>query len=152
MARQRTLGGSEVRRRGFRVLSPLVRLRAVGVNCLWAERSKRGDDLRGRRDAASACSAGRAGGQRLARGTQVLAIFPPSGAFGQNGNDSAYLRSRIQKAAGLPVYEAVLASGVSRLPPVSMAVTMIGGLGIATVLTMIVVPVLYAIFFRAQAP
>ena len=45
---------------------------------------------------------------------------PPSGAFGQNRSDSSDLRSRIQKAAGLPVYEAVLASGVSRLRPVSM--------------------------------
>ena len=33
-----------------------------------------------------------------------------------------------------------------------MAVTIIGGLVVATVLTMIVVPVLYAIFFGAEAP
>jgi multidrug efflux pump subunit AcrB len=33
---------------------------------------------------------------------------------------------------------------------VAMAVTIVGGLTVATVLTMIVVPVLYAIFFRAK--
>jgi multidrug efflux pump subunit AcrB len=34
---------------------------------------------------------------------------------------------------------------------VAMAVTIIAGLIVATVLTMIVVPVLYAIFFRAPS-
>jgi multidrug efflux pump subunit AcrB len=34
---------------------------------------------------------------------------------------------------------------------VSMAVTVAFGLGFATVLTMIVVPVLYSIFFRVQS-
>ena len=34
----------------------------------------------------------------------------------------------------------------------AMAVTIIGGLMVATVLTMIVVPVFYAIFFRAREP
>ena len=78
-----------------------------------------------------------------------------------------------QKEAGLSAYDAVLASGVSRLRPVAMAalttamgmipllpdaffvamaVTIIGGLVVATVLTMVVVPVLYAIFFGAEAP
>jgi multidrug efflux pump subunit AcrB len=33
-----------------------------------------------------------------------------------------------------------------------MAVTIIAGLLFATVLTMVVVPVLYAIFYRARAP
>ncbi len=78
-----------------------------------------------------------------------------------------------QKSAGQPLIEAIVGSGVSRLRPVamaalttalgmiplvldaffvSMAVTIIFGLMIATLLTMIVVPVLYAIFFRAPAP
>jgi len=35
---------------------------------------------------------------------------------------------------------------------VSMAVTIIFGLMVATVLTMVVVPVLYAIFFRVSNP
>jgi multidrug efflux pump subunit AcrB len=76
-----------------------------------------------------------------------------------------------QKRQGNDVYTAIMNSGVSRLRPVamaalttalgmipllvdaffvSMAVTIIFGLVIATVLTMIVVPVLYAIFFRAK--
>ena len=67
----------------------------------------------------------------------------------------------------------MLLSGVSRLRPVAMAalttalgmmpllvdaffvamaVTIIAGLGVATVLTMVVVPVLYAIFFKAPSP
>ena len=70
-------------------------------------------------------------------------------------------------------FQAVMDSGVSRLRPVAMAalttalgmiplvfdaffiamaVTIIFGLIIATVLTMVVVPVLYAIFFRIPAP
>jgi len=77
----------------------------------------------------------------------------------------------LQKRGGKPVYDAIVGAGVSRLRPVSMAalttalgmipllvdaffvsmaVTIIFGLVIATVLTMIVVPVLYAIFFRAR--
>jgi multidrug efflux pump subunit AcrB len=78
-----------------------------------------------------------------------------------------------QKAAGKEIYEAIVSSGVSRLRPVamaalttvmgmfpllpdaffvSMAVTIIFGLLFATVLTMIVVPVLYAVFFRVPSP
>ncbi|MBW2268024.1 MAG: efflux RND transporter permease subunit [Deltaproteobacteria bacterium] len=78
----------------------------------------------------------------------------------------------IQKGEGLPVLEAILTSGVSRLRPVSMAalttalgmipllfdaffvamaITIIAGLAVATVLTMVVVPVLYAILFRVRA-
>jgi multidrug efflux pump subunit AcrB len=70
-------------------------------------------------------------------------------------------------------FQAIVDSGVSRLIPVSMAalttilgmipllkdaffvamaVTIMFGLGFATVLTLIVVPVLYAIFFRAPNP
>jgi len=33
---------------------------------------------------------------------------------------------------------------------IAMAVTIVGGLAVATVLTMVVVPVLYAIFFKAK--
>jgi multidrug efflux pump subunit AcrB len=75
----------------------------------------------------------------------------------------------IQKREGHGVFKAIVDSGVSRLRPVAMAalttalgmiplvfdaffvamaVTIIFGLMIATVLTMIVVPVFYSIFFR----
>jgi multidrug efflux pump subunit AcrB len=78
-----------------------------------------------------------------------------------------------QKGAGKEVYDAIMLSGVSRLRPVSMAalttalgmipllldaffvamaVTIIFGLMIATVLTMVVVPVFYAILFRVPSP
>ena len=78
----------------------------------------------------------------------------------------------IQKRAGSAPLQAIVDSGVSRLRPVSMAalttslgmlplfqdaffiamaVTVVFGLMIATILTMIVVPVLYAIFFRVPA-
>jgi multidrug efflux pump subunit AcrB len=74
-----------------------------------------------------------------------------------------------QLSGGKPPFQAILDSGVSRLIPVSMAasttilgmlpllqdaffiamaVTIMFGLGFATLLTLIVVPVLYAIFFR----
>ncbi|MEM7588176.1 MAG: efflux RND transporter permease subunit, partial [Acidobacteriota bacterium] len=77
----------------------------------------------------------------------------------------------IESAAGKSTYQAIVDSGVSRLIPVvmaaattilglvpllqdgffvSMAVTIMFGLGFATVLTLIVVPVLYAIFFKAE--
>ncbi|MDH3949273.1 MAG: efflux RND transporter permease subunit, partial [Gammaproteobacteria bacterium] len=78
-------------------------------------------------------------------------------------------------AAGKPPFQAIVDSGVSRLIPVAMAagttilgmlplltdaffiamaVTIMFGLGFATILTLIVVPVLYAIFFQVsyQAP
>jgi multidrug efflux pump subunit AcrB len=72
---------------------------------------------------------------------------------------------------GKPTYTAIIDSGVSRLRPVAMAaattmlgmiplfgdafyiamaVTIVGGLAVATVLTMIIVPVFYAILFRAK--
>jgi multidrug efflux pump subunit AcrB len=78
-----------------------------------------------------------------------------------------------QKRDGKGDYDAIMESGVSRLRPVSMAalttvlgmvpllvdaffvamaVTIIFGLMVATILTMVVVPVLYAIFFRVRAP
>jgi multidrug efflux pump subunit AcrB len=74
-------------------------------------------------------------------------------------------------ASGKPPFQAVVDSGASRLIPVSMAalttilgmlplvqdgffvsmaVTIMFGLGFATVLTLIFVPVLYAIFFRIR--
>ena len=78
----------------------------------------------------------------------------------------------IESESGKPIYQAIVDSGVSRLIPVmmaaattilgmapllqdaffiSMAVTIMFGLGFATVLTLIVVPVFYAIFFRAPS-
>jgi multidrug efflux pump subunit AcrB len=79
----------------------------------------------------------------------------------------------IQRREGLAPYDAILISGVSRLRPIamaalttamgmipllldaffiSMAVTIIFGLMIATVLTTTVVPVFYAIFFHVPSP
>ena len=79
----------------------------------------------------------------------------------------------LQKRTGKDTYDTIVDSGVSRLRPVSMAalttalgmvpllfdaffiamaVTIIFGRMVATVLTMLVVPVLYAIFFRAPTP
>lgn len=77
----------------------------------------------------------------------------------------------IQKKSGSQVFTAIVDSGVSRLRPVAMAalttalamipllqeaffvtmaVTIIAGLMVATILTMLVVPVLYAILFRVE--
>jgi multidrug efflux pump subunit AcrB len=79
----------------------------------------------------------------------------------------------LQKKQGSAPLEAIIESGVSRLRPVAMAalttalgmlpllqdaffvamaVTIIFGLMIATMLTMVFVPVLYAIFFRVESP
>ncbi len=79
----------------------------------------------------------------------------------------------LQKREEREMFQAVVDSGVSRLRPVSMAalttamgmiplftdaffvamaVTIVFGLMVATVLTMVVVPVLYAIFFRVPFP
>jgi multidrug efflux pump subunit AcrB len=78
----------------------------------------------------------------------------------------------VQLAEGKTPYQAVLSSGVSRLMPVamssgttmlgmiplfsdaffvSMAVTIVFGLGFATLLVLIVVPVFYSIFFNVKA-
>ena len=78
-----------------------------------------------------------------------------------------------QLAGGKEPFQAVVDSGTSRLIPVSMAalttilgmipllkdaffiamaVTIMFGLGFATILTLVVVPVLYAIFFRVPNP
>jgi multidrug efflux pump subunit AcrB len=77
----------------------------------------------------------------------------------------------LQRKQGSPTYTAILDAGTSRLRPVAMAaattilgmiplfadaffiamaVTIVFGLLVATVLTMIVVPTLYAIFFQAK--
>jgi multidrug efflux pump subunit AcrB len=79
----------------------------------------------------------------------------------------------LQKTQTSDIYKAIVESGVSRLRPVSMAalttalgmiplvfdaffvamaVTVIFGLMVATVLTMVMVPVFYAIFFRVPSP
>ena len=78
---------------------------------------------------------------------------------------------RIQQRQGHPPLRAIVISGLSRLRPVAMAalttalgmiplltdaffvamaVTIIAGLAVATVLTMIVVPVFYAVFFHVK--
>jgi multidrug efflux pump subunit AcrB len=77
----------------------------------------------------------------------------------------------LQSGEGKQLLDAIIDSGVSRLRPVmmaasttalglipllfdaffiSMAVTIIFGLGFATVLTMVVVPVLYATFYKTE--
>jgi multidrug efflux pump subunit AcrB len=77
----------------------------------------------------------------------------------------------LQIREGKPIYPAIVDSGVSRLRPVAMAaattilgmlplftdaffiamaVTIVFGLLVATVLTMVVVPTFYAIFFKAE--
>jgi multidrug efflux pump subunit AcrB len=79
----------------------------------------------------------------------------------------------LQKKQGSEILKAIVDAGVSRLRPVAMAalttalgmlpllqdaffiamaVTIIFGLMIATMLTMVFVPVLYAIFFRVESP
>ena len=79
----------------------------------------------------------------------------------------------LELAGGKEPFQAIVDSGVSRLIPVamaamttvlgmipllkdaffvSMAVTIMFGLGFATVLTLIVVPVLYAIFYKVRDP
>jgi multidrug efflux pump subunit AcrB len=79
----------------------------------------------------------------------------------------------LEREAGLDAYEAVIQSAMSRLRPVclsvattvlgvipllqdvfwvGMAVTIMGGLAVGTVLIMILVPVLYAIFYRVRRP
>lgn len=77
----------------------------------------------------------------------------------------------LEREAGKDTYQAILDSGVSRLRPVAMAalttilgllplfldafyiamaVTIVFGLAVATILTMVIVPVFYAIFFKAK--
>lgn len=80
---------------------------------------------------------------------------------------------QLHLADGLPAFDAVVEAGVTRVRPVAMAafttvlgmiplvgdvffgalaVTIMGGLTFATVLTLLVVPVLYATAFRVRAP
>ena len=75
------------------------------------------------------------------------------------------------RAAGKTIYQAILDSGVSRVRPVAlgasttvmgmiplltdpffqgMAVTIVFGLSFATVLTLLICPVIYAVFFNAK--
>jgi multidrug efflux pump subunit AcrB len=77
----------------------------------------------------------------------------------------------LQSGGGKQLLDAIIDSGVSRLRPVmmaasttalglipllfdaffvSMSVTIIFGLGFATLLTMVVVPVLYATFYKTE--
>jgi len=79
----------------------------------------------------------------------------------------------LQRSEGVPDYKAVIDGSVSRLRPVvlaagttifgmvpllpdaffaSMAVTIMGGLAFASVLTLVAVPVLYALLFRIRTP
>ena len=79
----------------------------------------------------------------------------------------------LQIREGKDVYDGIIDSGVNRLRPVmmaagttilgmvplfpdaffqAMAVTIAFGLGFASILTMVVVPVLYATFFKARPP
>ncbi|MDH3784222.1 MAG: efflux RND transporter permease subunit, partial [Acidobacteriota bacterium] len=79
----------------------------------------------------------------------------------------------IESEAGKSTYQAIIDSGVSRLIPVmmaaattilgmapllqdaffiAMAVTIMFGLGFATILTLIIVPVFYSIFYKAESP
>ncbi|NJO37307.1 MAG: efflux RND transporter permease subunit [Rhizobiales bacterium] len=79
----------------------------------------------------------------------------------------------IDREAGLDAYEAVVQSAMTRLRPVmlaagttvlgvipllqdvfwvGMAVTIMGGLAVGSLLTMIMIPVLYAILYRADRP
>jgi len=78
-----------------------------------------------------------------------------------------------QKGKGVDPYNAIVNSGVSRMRPVglaaattimgmipllgdaffvSMAVTIMAGLGFATLLTLVIIPVFYSIFFRVPSP
>jgi len=78
-----------------------------------------------------------------------------------------------QRAQGVEDYKAVIDGSVSRLRPVvlaagttifgmipllpdaffaSMAVTIMGGLAFASILTLVAVPVFYALFFRIKPP
>ena len=78
-----------------------------------------------------------------------------------------------QKGQGVDAYNSIVNAGISRMRPVamaavttimgmipllgdaffvSMAVTIMAGLGVATLLTLVVLPVLYAVIFRVPAP
>jgi multidrug efflux pump subunit AcrB len=78
-----------------------------------------------------------------------------------------------QRGKGIDSYSAIVSAGVSRMRPVAMAaittimgmipllgdaffvamaVTIMAGLGVATLLTLLVLPVIYSIVFRVPAP
>lgn len=102
--------------------------------------------------------------------TALLGLLSLSGMLIKNG---IVLVEEIDlvRATGKPLHEAIVEASVSRLRPVmlaavttilgmaplltdaffvSMAVTIMGGLAFATVLTMVAAPVFYAIFFSRQ--
>jgi len=104
----------------------------------------------------------------------ILGLLSLAGVIINNG---IVLIDRIdgERAAGLSAGDAVLSAGVSRLRPIlmsaittilgvlplillrdplffSMACVIAFGLALGTVLTLVVVPVLYALFFRAKRP
>nr|WP_217702179.1 efflux RND transporter permease subunit [Vibrio ostreicida] len=104
--------------------------------------------------------------------TAFLGLLSLSGMILKNGI-VLLDQINIELRAGKTPYDAVYDSAISRVRPVSMAalttilgmiplvfdaffgsmaITIMAGLGFATVLTLIVVPVLFATFYRIQAP
>ncbi|QIZ76340.1 efflux RND transporter permease subunit [Ferrimonas lipolytica] len=104
--------------------------------------------------------------------TALLGLLSLSGMVLKNG---IVLMDQInlELANGKEAYQAVVDSAISRVRPVtmaalttilgmiplifdaffaSMAVTIMFGLGFATILTLVIVPVLYALFYRVNAP
>ncbi len=104
--------------------------------------------------------------------TALLGLLSLSGMVLKNGI-VLLDQLNLELGSGKPPYQAVMDAAVSRVRPVSMAalttilgmiplvfdaffasmaVTIMFGLGFATVLTLVVVPVLYASFYRIRAP
>ncbi|WP_070966796.1 efflux RND transporter permease subunit [Vibrio sonorensis] len=104
--------------------------------------------------------------------TAFLGLLSLSGMILKNGI-VLLDQINIELASGKEKYQAVYDSAISRVRPVSMAalttilgmipllfdaffgsmaITIMAGLGFATVLTLIVVPVLYVIFYRIRTP
>ncbi|OAN11426.1 multidrug transporter AcrB [Photobacterium jeanii] len=104
--------------------------------------------------------------------TALLGLLSLSGMILKNGI-VLLDQINIELADGKEPYNAIIDSAISRVRPVSMAalttvlgmiplvfdaffdslaITIMAGLGFATVLTLIVVPVLFAIFFNVKAP
>ncbi|BDY04259.1 efflux RND transporter permease subunit [Ferrimonas sp. YFM] len=104
--------------------------------------------------------------------TALLGLLSLSGMVLKNG---IVLMDQInlEMASGKEPYQAIVDSAISRVRPVtnaamttilgmiplvfdvffaSLAVTIMFGLGFATILTLVVVPVLYAIFFKVKTP
>jgi multidrug efflux pump subunit AcrB len=103
-----------------------------------------------------------------------MALLGALSLIGMQVKNSIVLVDEInqQIRAGKPRYDALIEASLSRLRPVSMAalttvlgmipllpdaffvslaVTIMGGLAFATILTMVVVPTLYAVFFRIRS-